>query len=230
MFNVVQFQLLAPLHLFALIMVNEKFKADPGVFASPPPAVDSIIGYLYHGDSKVRKARRSIARTAARLTSLLFIRGEMAAPAGLLLDLRGQENVSKLGSWLAWLAMVNPLEAISILAHGYNTVHKDIYSAVEAEYNEGVVAAAREIPQLAKLRLEPDSLSALVAGRRGGISSIPPLAPPLDVPGTFYRVVGNGGNNAKVCIQNLLVWFCPLLLAIFCSQSDTHDYGDVQYR
>jgi hypothetical protein len=211
-------------------MVNEKFKADPGVFASPPPTVESIIGYRAHRDFNVRKSRKAIARTAARLTSLLFIRGEIAAPAGLVLDLGGQYNVAKLGSWLKWLAMVNPLEAISILAHGYNTVHKHIYSAVEAEYNEGVTAAAREIPQLENLRLEPDSLGALVASRRGGISSIPPLAPPLDVPGTFYRVVGSGGNNAKVCIQNLLVWFCPLLLAIFCSQSDNHDYGDVQYR
>jgi hypothetical protein len=192
----------SPLFLCALIIAYSTWQDSPADLGPEPPRIQSVLGYIGQNCHKAaaRKGRRRIANTAAKLVASIFERAGVAAPAGHLLDAAAPAHLDKMPRWISFLSHLNPCNAVSVLVDSVQIVPDSVFSAVEAEYNAGIVASKQ--PALARLRLEPCSLVSRILDLKCPVSlpvtiSVAPCEPSDAPRGSFYYIGAGVGCGIR---------------------------------
>jgi hypothetical protein len=219
----VDFLLGGPLFLFALVIANAGWNATPRMMRAPPPDIQGVVAYIINSPFvKERETRRGYARLACKLAARLFVMGEMCAPAGVYPDIRMPPRSDKWPSWLRWLMSLDPVEAMGLLVANSNSVPDIVYNTVERHYNQGLEAAAKILPFMATLKLEPGELTRRINVLKDNldIGAVSPMPRSPESRGYFFQVstgdrAGPEGGH-KVCCVNVQQC-CTQWLVLLCT-------------
>jgi hypothetical protein len=216
-----QLQLGSPLFLCALIIA---LSFDNCSSTGSPPAPQPILGYLRRSCHQAAVKRR-IARAVIRLVAQVFINSNVVAPAGVCPVGEAQVQLTKMPSWIVWLAHLTPTTALAMIACNALSVPDDVYTAVQNEYNAGI--------RTSKLHCLMQLQSGELADRMRSLpcnaymESVPLLAPvdSFAAKPRFYYIgagVGCGIREAQqVCSSLRLLYDLAMLFhLLYCHSKD----------
>jgi hypothetical protein len=224
-----ELQLGAPLSLFALVIAQSQYQSCVHVMVPEPPECQSILTYTsYSWKKAAARGRKRVAIAAIRIAANIFLKCNLASPAGVCTSVEVPCRLDKLPKWLGFIASLPHREALSMLASSSLLVPDKVYRQVELEFNAGIAAASSTQPCLAQLRLQPGSLAQRIACLNcSACESTPrtlPVGPPLvgtlvQQQGAFFYIgagVGCGIREALQVCSVAATLFCSVAVALFC--------------
>lgn len=132
----------APLFLAALIIATYAYlhsdRGGNGISGASAPAFQSVVSFCHDNVHKpsARRQRKRVALAAIHMAMDLLSDACAILPCGRRpTHGRRQGSVQKLATWLVWLETADHDTALSALGSSSNTVHVEVRTKVETEYN-----------------------------------------------------------------------------------------------